>query len=145
MNKDYLYYRELYHHGIKGQKWGVKNEKEEAPSIRRKGVQRLQEMGATVGGASLGAGAGWLTTFAAAATTKAFLMSKVKKDENFLYNAYKQQEKANALFDKYGDKLFKASVASLTAAGGIAAFIGARKHLNKKNQQKNSNNPKRIE
>lgn len=39
MNKDYLYYRELYHHGIKGQKWGVRRYQNPDGSLTSEGEE----------------------------------------------------------------------------------------------------------
>ena len=40
MNKDYLYFRELYHHGIKGQRWGFRRFQNDDGSLTPEGIKR---------------------------------------------------------------------------------------------------------
>jgi hypothetical protein len=40
MNKDYLYFRELYHYGIKGQKWGIRRFENEDGTLTSAGKLR---------------------------------------------------------------------------------------------------------
>lgn len=46
---DYLLIRELYHYGIKGQKWGVRRYQNEDGSLTPEGKQRLQDVTDNVG------------------------------------------------------------------------------------------------
>ncbi len=40
MDKDYLYFRELYHYGIKGQKWGIRRFENEDGTLTPAGIAR---------------------------------------------------------------------------------------------------------
>ena len=41
---DYLVTKELYHHGIKGQKWGIRRYQNEDGSLTKEGKTKLKEL-----------------------------------------------------------------------------------------------------
>ena len=76
MNKEYYIKREqhgdveeLFHHGIKGQKWGIRNDKRQFNAVRREvnsntkktDLEKREEIIGTSSGALIGAGIGFLT------------------------------------------------------------------------------------
>lgn len=136
MDKDYLYYRELYHHGVKGQKWGIINKANSNP-ITRTARKNKAEIGGTLGGAAAGAGTAWLASFGAAAATQAFLASKMKKDSNSIAAVMRLARKGETAMNVIGKVAYPIAVTSLATAGGLIGYnIAKKRSSNKSNQQK---------
>ncbi len=136
MDKDYLYYRELYHHGVKGQKWGVINKINNNP-VSRTARKNKAEIGGTLGGAAAGAGTAWLATLGSAAATQAFLAYKMGKDSNSVADVVRLAQKGQTAMNVIGKIAYPIAVTSLATAGGLIGYNAAKKRSNNKsNHQK---------
>lgn len=141
MNKDYLYFRglyrdELYHHGVKGQKWGVINKANNNP-ITRTARKNKAEIGATLGGAAAGAGTAWLATLGSAAATQAFLAYKMSKESNSVADVIRLAHKGQTAMNAIGKVAYPIAVTSLATAGGLIGYnIAKKRSSNKSSQQK---------
>lgn len=119
---DYLETKELYHHGIKGQKWGV---------IRKEYHQSRQEHAAKQEAGGIGTAAG------------AILGGTAGLGLSFLLNKSKVFRKTNGVFREVGTgETYKHSVASVAKRVTGMAFAGAmlgrkigKAHAMKKSQQ----------
>lgn len=119
---DYLETKELYHYGIKGQKWGV---------IRKEYHQSRQEHAAKQEAGGIGTAAG------------AILGGAAGLGLSFLLNKSKVFRKTNGVFREIGTgETYKHSVASVAKRTTGMAFVGAmfgrkigKAHAMKKSQQ----------
>lgn len=135
MDKDYLYFRELYrdelyHHGVKGQKWGVRNEKEEEHKRKEaaaKKKEREHYEKTTTGkelARSILPGTAW-TTAALGGIIGAMTLDTAyyyKKDPAF---AARVNEYAS---DGHTQNFMRATLAGMGLAGvGISTAVGIRR------------------
>lgn len=89
---DFLKFQELYHHGIKGQKWGIRRYQNEDGTLTPEGRKRLQEMATLVG-----------KTYSVEMDQKLAAQKGINmimpKDDYKIYKAYR--DKLNKLISKY--------------------------------------------
>lgn len=119
MGKDYLYYRELYHHGVKGQKWGVRNEKED-PNVQRSKASALGKKMSRAAGGAVGAIVGSTAAFAASKAVKQLLSSTLSDTVI--------SSKAGQFFSKYADHIINLA----STAGGVSLGVAGYKYWDKK-------------
>lgn len=132
---------ELYHFGIKGQKWGVRHEQDKASMAKA----AAKNTGKVIGGTAAGAAAGWLGVLGAAAGSNLVLKAKTsaimqKVDSgtfkgniiDTLAKTKNSHDKVWNFFEKHGLKIIggAALIGAATAAGVVTA-----KHIKKKKQE----------
>lgn len=124
---DYLQISELYHHGIKGQKWGVRNEKKESNvSGKRK-----------VAGTALGAVAGYGTAATGLLLGESILggiMQAKLAGSKSKFEFNKALQKGHKAMDTMTKLIGPITIATLTTAGGLTGYSIAKKTGNKQNK-----------
>ena len=123
---------ELYHHGIKGQKWGVRKAPEESTNANSKTSSAAKNSLKIAGGGALGTTLGAASVYAGSLAAGAALstIGLIKMNKDWQHSG-KHLDAVNRGYDKLKDLFPKLLIGGAVTGAAVGAGIAAKKVYNK--------------